>query len=216
MLPRGWRIKKLRELVGPVDAGVSVNGEDRSAGLGEFGVLKISSVTAGVFRPALNKAIRADELQRAAVHPLADAILICRSNTAALVGASAYVERNYANLYLPDTLWQLQSAPASGTHMPWLKQWIASDTTRSSLSKLATGSRESNLLDAQLDLLRKEKAGLMGMALTLFPTRDRGALSFVGPVRAEFSTMGRVLVVAFAFAARCARVGCSPGIGRSA
>jgi type I restriction enzyme S subunit len=143
MLPKGWQTKKLRELIDAADAGVSVNGEDRPAGPGEFGVLKISSVTEGVFRPEQNKVIRADELHRASVHPQADRILVSRSNTEALVGASAYVICDQPQLFLPDKLWQLHSNSASTTHMQWLAHWLASDATRSSLSKLATGTSGS-------------------------------------------------------------------------
>jgi type I restriction enzyme S subunit len=143
MLPKGWRTKKLRELVSSADAGVSVNGEDRPAGAGEFGVLKISSVTQGVFRPDQNKVIRTEELHRAAVNPMADRILVSRSNTEALVGASAYVACDHTQLFLPDKLWQLHPDSESRTHMRWLAYWLASDATRSSLSKLATGTSGS-------------------------------------------------------------------------
>lgn len=143
MLPKGWLIKKLRALVSSVDAGVSVNGGDRAAEPNEFGVLKISAVTEGVFRPEENKVIRPDELCRAALNPAADRILISRSNTEALVGASAYVAHNYTNLFLPDKLWQLHPDPVNETHMPWLSYWLASDETRSLLSKLATGTSGS-------------------------------------------------------------------------
>lgn len=143
MLPEGWRTQKLRDLISSADAGVSVNGEDRSAGPHEFGVLKISSVTEGVFRPEQNKVIRADELQRAAIHPQANRILVSRSNTETLVGASAYVACDQPNLFLPDKLWQLHPGSASQPHMLWLAHWLASDGTRSSLSKLATGTSGS-------------------------------------------------------------------------
>ena len=56
---------------------------------------------------------------------------------------------------------------------------------------------------------------LTGMALTLSPTRDHGALFFVEPWRADSSTKGRVWVVAFAFSARCAQADYRPCTGRS-
>ena len=143
MLPKDWQTKRLRELISSADAGVSVNGEDRPAGLGEFGVLKISSVTEGVFRPEKNKLIRPEELHRAAVHPQADRVLVSRSNTEALVGASAYVACDHPNLFLPDKLWQLHPASANKAHMKWLAHWLASEATRTSLSKLATGTSGS-------------------------------------------------------------------------
>lgn len=143
MLVKDWQTRKLRELVASAEAGVSVNGEDRPAGPQEFGVLKISSVTEGVFKPEENKVIRTEELQRAAVNPQADRILVSRSNTEALVGASAYVDRDHPQLFLPDKLWQLQPAANGQVHMRWLSYWLSSEATRSSLSKLATGTSGS-------------------------------------------------------------------------
>ena len=58
-------------------------------------------------------------------------------------------------------------------------------------------------------------AGLVGMALTLSPKHDRGALSFFELGREESSTRGTVWVGAFAFAAQCAQAGCPPCTGRS-
>lgn len=143
MLAKDWQTRKLRELVASAEAGVSVNGEDRPAGPQEFGVLKISSVTEGVFKPEENKVIRTEELQRAAVNPQADRILVSRSNTEALVGASAYVDQDHPQLFLPDKLWQLHPAANGQIHMRWLSYWLSSEATRSSLSKLATGTSGS-------------------------------------------------------------------------
>ena len=143
MLAKNWHTRKLGELVASAEAGVSVNGENRPAGPEEFGVLKISSVTEGIFRPEENKIIRTEELQRAAVHPQAGRILVSRSNTEALVGASAYVDCDQPQLFLPDKLWQLQPAANDQIHMRWLSYWLSSEATRSSLSKLATGTSGS-------------------------------------------------------------------------
>ncbi len=59
------------------------------------------------------------------------------------MGASAYVACDQPRLFLPDKLWQLHPDSASKTHMQWLAYWLASDATRSSLSKLATGTSGS-------------------------------------------------------------------------
>lgn len=139
----GWKRGRLGSLLSSVDAGVSVNGEDRPARPGEIGVLKISSVTSGVFRPDENKAVRPDEVTRVAVHPRADRVLVSRSNTEQLVGASAYVERSYECLYLPDKLWQLEPDKIAKPCMRWLAYWLGCGTTRSKLTSLATGTSAS-------------------------------------------------------------------------
>lgn len=143
MLPEGWQELYLKDMISSLNAGVSVNSEDRQANALEAGVLKISAVTAGIFDPSQNKVIRDNELEKATMTPLADRIIISRSNTEAHVGASAYVERSYPNLYLSDKLWQLEPAKINFPSMRWLSYWLASDATRKLLSKLATGTSGS-------------------------------------------------------------------------
>lgn len=152
MLPDGWRRRHLHELVSSLDAGVSVNGEDRQVEHHEAGVLKISAVTSGTFDHSQNKAIRVAERDRAAINPSADRIIVSRCNTEALVGASAYVLCDYPNLYLSDKLWQIEPAKTSPPHMRWLSYWLASQATRGKLSKLATGTSGSmkNITKEQL------------------------------------------------------------------
>jgi restriction endonuclease S subunit len=140
---RGLRIALLGDLIGALEAGVSVNGLDRAAEQGEVGVLKISAVTSGIFDPSANKAIRPDEIARARVSPRADRILVSRCNTAELLGASAYVDADYLGLFLPDKLWQLKPKSPNVVHMRWLAYWLAAETTRLKISSLATGSREA-------------------------------------------------------------------------
>lgn len=142
-MSRGPRVALLGDLIGALEAGVSVNGLDRAAEQGEAGVLKISAVTSGVFDPSANKAIRPEELARARVSPRADRILVSRCNTAELLGASVYVDADYPSLFLPDKLWQLEPKSAKVVHMRWLAYWLAAKTTRFKISSLATGSSGS-------------------------------------------------------------------------
>lgn len=141
-LLEGWNLVQLRDVIDLPEAGVSVNSMDRAAGEGEFGVLKTSAVTSGVFEPRQNKLIRPDELHRADVNPQADRIIVSRINTPELVGASAYVERDHPDLFLPDRLWQLHPRSDS-IDMRWLAIWLAMKPTRTRLSTLATGSSGS-------------------------------------------------------------------------
>ncbi|MDT7837477.1 restriction endonuclease subunit S [Aquabacterium sp. OR-4] len=143
MLPEGWSRSRLGDLVADVESGVSVNGLDRAAGQGEYGVLKISAVTSGVFDPTQNKLIRADEVSRAKSNPRADRIIVSRCNTAELLGASAYIEQDHRDLFLPDKLWQLQPTSTRPVHMRWLANWLANAPTRAEISALATGSSGS-------------------------------------------------------------------------
>lgn len=152
MTPEDWSKIRLGEIIESLEAGVSVNGDDRPALPHEAGVLKISAVTSGTFDPSQNKAIRADELNRAATTPAADRIIISRSNTESLVGASAYIQNEHLNLYLSDKLWQINPGKANPPNMRWLSYWLASTATRQKLSQLATGTSGSmkNITKSQL------------------------------------------------------------------
>ena len=101
-----WGMVELGEVIDELETGVSVNSENGQIVNGEFGVLKTSAVTYGDFRPFEYKKILETELPRAKCKPKKDSIIISRMNTEQLVGASAYVNKDYNTLYLPDRLWQ--------------------------------------------------------------------------------------------------------------
>lgn len=152
MLPDGWRATNLAELVSSLDGGVSVNGEDRPILPGEFGVLKVSAVSSGVFQPREHKVVVKDEVALAKTSPVADRIIISRANTEALVGASAYVTTSHPELFLSDKLWQIEPNLAGGIHSRWLAYWLSSDGVRRRLAKLGTGTSGSmkNISKAEL------------------------------------------------------------------
>jgi type I restriction enzyme S subunit len=138
----GWKGVPLSELVAALDAGVSVNSGDRPATGNEIGILKTSAVTNGIFEPQENKVVF-DEAERERVkQPVqGGTIIISRMNTPALVGANAYVETGFKNLYLPDRLWAAKAKP--DTSMRFLASILGSDKGRAALSKLAKGSSGS-------------------------------------------------------------------------
>lgn len=189
MLPEGWSRCRLGDLVSELESGVSVNGLDRPAGQHEVGVLKISAVTSGVFDPNENKAIRADEIARAKSNPLADRIIVSRCNTAQLIGASAYIEKDHRNLFLPDKLWQLQPTSEVQICMRWLANWLATASTRAEISALATGSSGS--------MKNIAKEPFLNLALSVPPVPEQlriasilaawdDAISVAGAIRANW------------------------------
>ena len=115
MVPDGWREGRIHDLINGLESGVSVNGEDRERGINEKAVLKVSAVTYGFFDENACKVIVGEELSRAKTNPRAGQIIISRSNTNLLVGASAYIDKNHEDLFLPDKLWQ--TAPKNGANM---------------------------------------------------------------------------------------------------
>ncbi|PQJ89302.1 restriction endonuclease subunit S [Aliivibrio sifiae] len=142
MVPNGWVDGRVGDLLLGLESGVSVNGEARVLEKNEKGVLKVSAVTYGVFRPNAAKVITSPtELTRAKVNPKQGQIIISRSNTEELVGASAYIDKQYDNLFLPDKLWQ--TVPKTNSNMKWLSYVLSSKHCRYTLSNLATGTSGS-------------------------------------------------------------------------
>ncbi|GAC1606589.1 MAG: hypothetical protein NVS3B3_07120 [Aquirhabdus sp.] len=141
-IDHSWPLVKLGELIRGLNAGVSVNSESRPKNEGEKGILKTSAVTYGVFNPQENKVIIELELDRAKINPKKDCIIISRMNTEDLVGASAYVDRDYADLYLPDRLWQAEKANDTFS-MKYVHYIISSPRFRKAISGLSGGTSGS-------------------------------------------------------------------------
>lgn len=155
-LPLNWKRQRLSELVAKFEAGVSVNGGDRPAIGDECGILKISAVTEGQFRPNENKVIEGIELRRACLNPKRDSLIMSRANTPELVGASAYIDRDYPNLYLSDKLWQFVPHNEKSFSMRWLGFVLASHAYRKKLGEVATGSSQSMKNISQESVLQME------------------------------------------------------------
>jgi type I restriction enzyme S subunit len=139
----GWSQVKLSKIIRELPSGVSVNGEDHPAGLNEVGVLKVSSVSNGRFFPKENKVITGIEVERARMPVQRGDLLISRSNTFELVGASGMACRDYPNLFLPDKLWKVVLDDPTRDSTEWLLHLLNSSAMRQSLKSIATGTSGS-------------------------------------------------------------------------
>jgi type I restriction enzyme S subunit len=134
----------LSEIIDALEAGVSVNSEDRTANGRELGVLKTSCVKDGWFYPKENKAILASEVSRLKISNIRmGSILISRMNTLDLVGSVGYVDDDYPYLYLPDRLWKVLIKDAARDDSRWLCQVLNSPHVRTQLKARATGTSGS-------------------------------------------------------------------------
>jgi len=138
-----WSDGYLSDSIAALDAGVSVNAEDRPHGAGEVGVLKTSAVSGGAFIPEHNKTVVERERRLVAEPVQADSILVSRMNTPALVGESCYVRDAYPSLFLPDRLWQLKPKDRSRFNMRWLSYVLQSAAYRRHVEVHATGTSGS-------------------------------------------------------------------------
>jgi hypothetical protein len=140
-LPPGWRHGTLANVIASISTGVSVNGEDRPAVEGEIGVLKITAVLRGVFEPEHHKAVVAADLHRVACPVRGGTVLVSRSNTAELVGSSAYVPEDVPGLFLPDKLWAITSA--ENINPRWLACVLSDPAFRPLLTAASNGTSGS-------------------------------------------------------------------------
>lgn len=104
-----------------------------------FRVLKISSVTSGVFRPSESKALPPDYVPPSAhmVHP--GDLLMSRANTAELVGATAMADEVDSNLALPDKIWKFVWLVPDIEPL-FMHTLLSIPTMRRRISRLASGT----------------------------------------------------------------------------
>lgn len=138
-IPCEWDHQSLSSITTGLKAGVSVNSYDEPAGGTCLGVLKTSSVSGGYFQPRQNKRVKEEEVERARVFPSAGSIIISRMNTRELVGANAFVDRDYPHLRLPDRLWLMETYDDQHCSR-WLGYLMSTDHLRQTLSARATGT----------------------------------------------------------------------------
>ncbi len=141
--PKAWKVKPLGEVVERFEAGWSANGEARTHEPSEYGVLKISAVTSGFFRPDEHKAVAATDVDRELVTPRKGDLLFSRANTRELVAATCLVEEDHPRLFLPDKLWKV--VPSASATAPFLRFLLAHERQRMELTKTATGTSGSML-----------------------------------------------------------------------
>ncbi len=137
-----WPMTELREIIDELESGVSVNSTSGQATEGEIGILKTSCVTAGIFQSEEHKAVVPDELTRVRCPVRKNSIIISRMNTEALVGANAYVDSDYPNLFLPDRLWQTVIS-RTDVEVRYIQRVLASSACRSRISAVCGGTSGS-------------------------------------------------------------------------
>jgi type I restriction enzyme S subunit len=150
--PRGWTARRLGDVIERFDAGWSANGQPRQRVAGEYGVLKVSAVSSGDFRPEEHKAIPGASIDRELVTPRRGDLLFSRANTRDLVAACCLVESDYPDLFLPDKLWRIVPKANIST-APYLRFLFGHERFRAKLAKHASGTSGS-MLNVSMEKVR--------------------------------------------------------------
>lgn len=153
MNPMIWPEKQLSKVIQSVEAGWSAPSEGRPRKGDEYGVLKVSAVTSGVFRPQENKAVINVDGARSLIIPKRGDLLFSRANTRELIAATCVVESDYKNLFLPDKLWRLVPVPGEASGV-FLKELFWRDGIRDKFRAASSGSSGSMLNISQDAMLR--------------------------------------------------------------
>ena len=151
-IPVEWEVVLLSYFVKRLDAGISVNSDDKPCGSGQIGVLKTSALNKGDFLPEQNKTVLQIEENRVRFSPTANTILISRMNTPDLVGESGFVDKDFPHLFLPDRIWMTIFQDGKEKVARWLSFVMTSPHARSYITLNATGTSGSmkNLSKASL------------------------------------------------------------------
>jgi type I restriction enzyme, S subunit len=137
-----WSLVPLYSLLNAIDAGHSPDLEDTPAGPGQWGVLKVSAVGNGVFRPGENKVVDARALCNPTICVYPGDLLMTRANTTQLVGLSCIVDDTPPHLMLCDKTLRLKVAhPYATTN--YVQIVLGADEVRRQIEIEATGTSGS-------------------------------------------------------------------------
>ncbi|MGW7477076.1 restriction endonuclease subunit S [Nonomuraea muscovyensis] len=149
-LPDGWAKATIGDLLIWIEAGKSFKCAPRPAMPDEWGVIKVSAMTWGEFRPEENKAVL-DDVMLSPEHEIYPGdVLLSRANTVDYVGAPVLVDSTRARLLLSDK--SLRLILGSGVHRKWITYWLQAPAVRRSIAAKATGTSDSMRNISQSDL----------------------------------------------------------------
>jgi type I restriction enzyme, S subunit len=144
----------LADVIDRIEAGRSFGGSARPAAEDEWGIIKVSAMTWGEFRPSENKFVPEDGRIDPRYEIMPGDILISRANTEQYVGAPVLVRTTRPKLLLSDK--SLRLKPKSHIDRNWLIEVLASPLVRRQISEKATGTKDSmrNISQASLREVR--------------------------------------------------------------
>jgi type I restriction enzyme, S subunit len=130
----------LDDLVDDISAGRSFGASSAPARDGEWGIIKVSAMTWGEFRPDENKAVASDRVDPRFEIRSGD-LLVSRANTSDYVGSSVLVGAVRPRLLLSDK--SLRVTPRPDVDPAWLWRALQAPSARRQISALATGTKDS-------------------------------------------------------------------------
>ncbi len=106
-VPAHWKVLSVRRLAGVIEQGWSPVAEDRLASEDEWGVIKLSAVSQGLFRPEEHKTLPENMEADQRYEIKAGDFLVTRANTPNLVGDVCVVSNTRPHLMLSDLVYRV-------------------------------------------------------------------------------------------------------------
>lgn len=140
-IPESWKWVKLGSILHYIDTGKSFKCDEIPPAGNKCGIIKVSAVTWGKFNENESKSCYSSDswVDEYAIHE--NDFLICRANTAALVGGCVIVDKISKQLMLSDKVLRLHF---SKMIYPFYVLWaLRTPLVRNQFSSVATGTSES-------------------------------------------------------------------------
>ena len=140
---KGWKRVPMSEILLRIESGRSPVCLDRPAMSGEWGVLKLGSVTQCVFIPNENKALPSNERPNLELEIKKGDILFSRKNTYDLVAACAYVWEAPPKLMMSDLIFRFLLKDSNSINAIFLQKLFSFPSERKAIQRLAGGAAGS-------------------------------------------------------------------------
>lgn len=139
---QSWSRGKIGDII-YFETGKSIASESVPARDGKWGILKVSAVTLGEFKPEENKQLPDDAEFASTLQVRHGDLLVTRANTSELVGASALVYNPPPRLIIPDKIWRVVLKEESNANLAFLHALFNVKEVRREISRRATGTSAS-------------------------------------------------------------------------
>ena len=131
---------RLREVIADIENGWSPKCHNQPAEENEWGVLKLGSVSFGVFNPDENKVLPGHLIPRPHLEVAPGQLLISRANITRLVGATALVEKTRPRLMLCDKIFRAVPSKPTPVDMIFLAHVLRISDVRRQIEANVTGT----------------------------------------------------------------------------
>jgi type I restriction enzyme, S subunit len=137
---RNWKDIAIGQLIDRIEAGINVQCEERPPLAHEYGLVKISAVTWGIYDDSKSKTIPVTHTVPESTRITVGDFLISRANTLELVAACVIVEKVERPVFLSDKVLRVVM---NEEHKKWLLFWLRSENGRQQIESLASGNQLS-------------------------------------------------------------------------